>query len=81
MRQPARELPGFIADDAEAVRPLSKRSRHAGTGIEMLRLPISDADEEQLEAALRAAVADEPTLRILHLAAFGPAPASSTESL
>ena len=31
---------------------------------------MSDADEEQLEAALRAAAADEPTLRIVHVAAL-----------
>ena len=70
-----------IADDAEAVRPLAEALTARGHRHEVLRLPISDADEEQLEAALRAAVADKPTLRILHSAAFGPAPASSAESL
>jgi acyl transferase domain-containing protein/acyl carrier protein len=70
-----------IADDAEAVRPLAEALTARGHRHEVLRLPISDADEEQLEAALRAAVADKPTLRILHSAAFGPAPVSSAESL
>ncbi len=47
----------------------------------ILGLPVSDADEERLEAALRAAAADEPTLRILLLAALDSDIASSTQSL
>ena len=48
---------------------------------QLLGLPATDADEEKLEVALRAAVADEPALRILHLAAFKPDSAPSTQSL
>ena len=48
---------------------------------QLLGLPASDADEERLEVALRAAVADEPTIRILHLAALEPDSAPSTQSL
>ena len=48
---------------------------------QILGLPASDADEEQLEDALRAAVADEPTTRILHLAALDSDTAPSTQSL
>ena len=44
-------------------------------------MPASDADEKQLEAALRAAVADEPTTRILLLAAIDSDTAPSTQSL
>ena len=42
----------------------------AGHRHRILGLPASDADEERLEVTLRAAVADEPTLRILHVAAL-----------
>ncbi len=48
---------------------------------QILGLPVTDADEERLEATLRAAVADEPELRILHLAALDSDSAPSTQSL
>ena len=62
----------LIGDDAEAVQPLVDVLTARGHRHQILGLPVSDADEERLEAALRAAVADEPTLRILHLAALDP---------
>ena len=60
----------LIGDDAEAVQPLVDALTARGHRHRILGLPASDADEEQLAAALRAAAADEPTLRILHLAAL-----------
>jgi acyl transferase domain-containing protein/acyl carrier protein len=47
----------------------------------ILGLPVTDGDEDQLEVALRTAVADEPTLRILHVAALDSDTAPSTRSL
>ena len=47
----------------------------------ILALPSSDADEEQLADALRAAAADDPTLRIVHVAALDADSAPSVRSL
>jgi acyl transferase domain-containing protein/NADPH:quinone reductase-like Zn-dependent oxidoreductase/acyl carrier protein len=71
----------LIGDDPEAVQPLVDALTARGHRHQLVGLPASDADEERLEVALRAAVADEPTLRILQLAALGPDSASSTQSL
>ena len=57
----------LICDDAVAVQPLVDALTARGHRHRILGLPLSDADEERLAAALRAAVADEPTTRILHL--------------
>jgi acyl transferase domain-containing protein/NADPH:quinone reductase-like Zn-dependent oxidoreductase len=71
----------LIGDDAEVVQPLVDALTAQGHRHRILGLPVSDADEERLEVTLRAAVADEPTLRILHLAALDPDSAPSTQSL
>ena len=71
----------LISDDAEAVRPLVDALTARGHRHQILGLPVSDADEERLEAALRTAAADEPTLRILHLAAVDSETAPSMRSL
>ena len=71
----------LISDDAEAVQPLVDALTARGHRHQILGLPVSDADEKRLEAALRAAVADEPTTRILHLAALDSDTAPSTQSL
>ena len=71
----------LIGDDAEAVQSLVDAMTARGHRHQILGLPASDADEERLEVTLRAAVADEPTLRIMHLAALGPDSAPSTQSL
>ena len=66
-----------IGDDADALRPLVDALIAHGHRHRIFGLPVSDADEAQLEVALRAAAADEPTLRILHVVA----PDSDTASL
>ena len=63
------------------LQPLIDALTAQGHRHRILGLPVSDADEEQLEAALRAAVADEPTLRILHVAALDSDTAPSMRSL
>ena len=50
----------LVADDADAVRPLVDVLTARGHRHRILGLPACDADEEQLEAELRAATADEP---------------------
>ncbi len=71
----------IVGDDAAVVRPLVDALTAHGHQHRMLRLPMSDADEERLEVVLRAAAADTQTLRILHVAALGPEIAPSTQSL
>jgi acyl transferase domain-containing protein/NADPH:quinone reductase-like Zn-dependent oxidoreductase/acyl carrier protein len=71
----------LVADDADTVQPLVDALSALGQHHRILGLPASDADEEQLEAALRAAVADEPTLRIVHAAALDSDTAPSMQSL
>ncbi|MFZ0906921.1 MAG: SDR family NAD(P)-dependent oxidoreductase, partial [Mycobacterium sp.] len=60
----------LIGDNGEAVQPLVDVLTAQGHQHRILGLPVSDADEEQLGAALRAAAEDEPTLRIVHVAAL-----------
>ncbi len=71
----------LIGDDAEIVQPLVDALTARGHRHRILGLPMSDADEERLEVALRTAAADEPTLRILHVAALDSDSAPSTQSL
>ena len=71
----------LIGDDADVVQPLVDALTAHGHQHRILGLPVSDADEERLEVALRAAVADEPTLRILHVAALDADTAPSMRSL
>ncbi|HZC11702.1 MAG TPA: SDR family NAD(P)-dependent oxidoreductase, partial [Mycobacterium sp.] len=71
----------LVADNADTVQPLVDALSALGQHHRILALPASDADEEQLEAALRAAVADEPTLRIVHVAALDSDTAPSMQSL
>lgn len=60
----------LIADDAEAIAPLVDALTAQGQPFRIVGLPASDADEERLEAELRAAAAGDSTLRILHCAAL-----------
>src|ERR1700759_4862515 len=71
----------LIGDDAEVVQPLVDALTARGPRHKILALPAPDAAEDQLEVTLRAGVAEEPTLRILHLAALDPDSAPSTQSL
>lgn len=71
----------LIGDDADAVQPLVDALAAQGHRHRILGLPVSDADEQRLEAALRAAAAEEPTLRIVHFAALEPDPEPSMRSL
>ncbi|MFY2860417.1 SDR family NAD(P)-dependent oxidoreductase, partial [Mycobacterium sp. THU-M104] len=61
----------LISDDAAAAQPLVDALTARGHGAQILGLPMSDADEQQLEATLRAAAAGDAAVRILHVAALG----------
>jgi len=69
-----------IGDDTEAFQPLIEALVVPGHEYRILGLPLTDADEERLEAALRAA-ADESMLRILHVASLDTDTAPSMQSL
>ncbi|WP_006241768.1 type I polyketide synthase [Mycolicibacterium tusciae] len=71
----------LIGDDTETVAPLVEALTAHGHRHHFLGLPMSDADEQRLEAALRTAVAEEPQLRILHVAALEADTAPSMRSL
>lgn len=71
----------LIGDDADEVRPLVDVLTARGHHHRILGLPVSDADEEALEVTLRDAAADEPTLRIVHVAALDSDTAPSMRSL
>ena len=71
----------LIGDDADAVQPLVDVLTARGHRHRMFGLPASDADEEQLATALRAAAADDSTLRIVHVAALDSDGAPSMRSL
>ena len=71
----------LIGDDANVIQPLVDALTEHGHRHQILGLPVSDADEERLEVALLAAVANEPALRILHVAALGTDTTPSTQSL
>ncbi|MEI7714523.1 MAG: SDR family NAD(P)-dependent oxidoreductase, partial [Mycobacterium sp.] len=71
----------LIGDDTEPVRALAEALTGRGHRPQILGLPMSDADEQRLEAVLRTAAADDPAPRILHMAAVDAASAPSTQSL
>ena len=71
----------LVADDADTVAPLADVLTAQGLQHRIVGLPQSDVDEEQLEAAIRAAAEDGTVLRILHLAGIDPDGAMSTQSL
>lgn len=60
----------LIGDDDAVMAPIIGALTAHGHRQRVLGLPMSDADEKQLEAELRAAVEAEPALRILHVAAL-----------
>src|SRR5581483_2037560 len=70
-----------VADHADAAAPLVDALTARGHRHRILGLPASDADEDRLEADLRAVAADEPSLRILNIAAVDADTAPSMRSL
>ncbi|GJF15963.1 putative polyketide synthase [Mycolicibacterium cyprinidarum] len=60
----------LIGDEPDACQPLVDVLTARGHRHRILGLPVSDADEEELAEALRAAAADDPQLRIVHVAAL-----------
>jgi acyl transferase domain-containing protein/NADPH:quinone reductase-like Zn-dependent oxidoreductase/acyl carrier protein len=71
----------LIGDNGEAVHPLIEALAAAGQQHRILGLPSSDADEQELTAALRAAAEESPALRIVHVAALEGDTVSSQRSL
>ena len=71
----------IVGDDADVVQPLIDALTAYGQQHRVVGLPVSDADEERLEVVLRAAAADEPALRILHVAALDTDTVLSMRSL
>ncbi|MDT5299408.1 MAG: hypothetical protein QOG79_2650, partial [Mycobacterium sp.] len=71
----------LIGDDPDTVQPLVDVLTARGDRHRIVGLPASDADEEQLAVALRAAAADDPTTRIVHFAALDSGGAPSMRSL
>ncbi len=71
----------LLGDDSPVIAPLVDALTARGQQHRILALPSSDADEEQLAVALRAAAADDPTLRIVHVAALDADSAPSVRSL
>ncbi|HEY2197049.1 MAG TPA: SDR family NAD(P)-dependent oxidoreductase [Mycobacterium sp.] len=71
----------LVGDDGEAVQSLVDALTAQGQQHQILGLPASEADEEQLAAALRATAADQPNLRIVHVAALDSDTAPSMRSL
>ena len=63
----------LIGDDEAVMAPLAEALTARGHRHRALGLPASDADEERLAGELRSAVAVEPGLRILNVAALDAA--------
>lgn len=70
----------LIGDDPDAVAPLIDVLATRGHRHRLLGLPASDTDEEQLADHLRAA-ADDPQLRVVHVAALESDATPSMRSL
>lgn len=79
----AQEKPAWllVGDNTEVIEPLVDALTALGHQHRRIGLPMSAADEEQLEGALRAAAADESTLRIVHVAAIDSETAPSMRAL
>ncbi|WP_025736074.1 type I polyketide synthase [Mycobacterium genavense] len=68
-----------IGEDSPALAPLTEALAATGQPYRVLGLPASDADEEQLAAALRAAA--DSALRVVHVAAVDAERPPSMRSL
>ncbi len=71
----------LIGDATDAVQPLVDVLTARGHRHRILGLPVSDADEEKLADALRAAAVDDSTLRIVNVSALDSEAAPSMRSL
>jgi acyl transferase domain-containing protein/NADPH:quinone reductase-like Zn-dependent oxidoreductase/acyl carrier protein len=71
----------LVGDDPDAAQPLVDVLTARGDRHQFLGLPASDTDTEHLADALRAAAADDPTLRIVHVAALDSDRGTSMRSL
>jgi acyl transferase domain-containing protein/NADPH:quinone reductase-like Zn-dependent oxidoreductase/acyl carrier protein len=71
----------LIGDDTQMIQPLVDTLVAHGHQYRILGLPVSEADEQRLEAELRNAVAEDPALRILHVAALESDTSASMRSL
>lgn len=71
----------LVGDASDAVQPLVDILTARGHRHRILGLPASDADEERLAVELRAATADDPALRIVHVGALSSDGAPSMRSL
>ena len=71
----------LIGDDSPALQPFVDALTTRGHRHRILGLPVSDADEEKLADALRAAAVDDSTLRIVHVEALASDGTPSMRSL
>ena len=71
----------LIGDDDAVLTPIAEALAAQGHRHSVLGLPVSAEDEEGLEAALRAAAEQDPSLRILHVAALEGERTPSMKSL
>ncbi|AFM15061.1 polyketide synthase family protein [Mycolicibacterium chubuense NBB4] len=70
-----------VGDNTDAVRPLLDVLTARGYRYRVVGLPASDTDEERLVEVLREAAAEDPALRIAHVAALDLDTAPSMRSL
>ncbi|WAJ43665.1 SDR family NAD(P)-dependent oxidoreductase [Mycobacterium sp. Aquia_216] len=71
----------LVGDDSAAIQPVVDVLTARGHRHQVVGLPVSDADTEQLAVALSAAAADDSTLRILHVAGLDSEAEPSMRSL
>ena len=71
----------LVGSESPAVQPLVDALTARGERFRFVELPMSDADEENLVATLRAAAQGDSAVRVVHVAAVDSEGASSTQSL
>lgn len=71
----------LVGEDNDAVKPLIDLLTARGHRHRLIGSPVSDADEEKLADALRAAAVGDSTLRIVHVAALDSETSPSMRSL
>jgi acyl transferase domain-containing protein/acyl carrier protein len=71
----------LVGDDTDALQPLTDVLTARGLRYQILGQPVSDADEEKLADALRAAAAEDSSLRIVDVAALDGQTAPSMQAL